>query len=208
MEAAGSSAWQAPGESEAQEPPRSRAEAAPAEATVAAASGSLEAPPTTGASAPSIRSPGARARALGAAAVRNLDVVAAVLAVLLAAWSLAALPPGGWPRLALAGLVVFVLPGYLLLAAAEPRRGPRRRWLAALGASPALVGLAALATALVPGGFRPGAIVAAVTVACVLLGVLAVRRREGSRLAAPGPRASQAPQPARADGGDGGVSAG
>jgi len=129
----------------------------------------------------------------------------AVLALAAAAGS-SVLPGGSWPRLALAGLVVFVLPGYALLEAALPRRldasgasTPRARegtWrlLAALGLSPALTGLAALATALVPGGFRAGPIILAVTLMVLVFTAAAGIRR--SHAAGTGGLAARATMPA------------
>jgi uncharacterized membrane protein len=52
------------------------------------------------------------------------------------------------------------------------------RALATIGLSPAVVGLAALATALVPGGFRPANIIASVTFTCLGLAAIAVWRRQ------------------------------
>lgn len=90
--------------------------------------------------------------------------------------------PWGPLRMGLALAVLFFVPGHLLLAAATrvPTRAGQRpaRALVALGVSPALVGVLALATSLTPWGFRPASIVAVVTAACfVLAGVAAYRRR-------------------------------
>lgn len=111
------------------------------------------------------------------------DVVVAV-ALALGAAVLVALGPAslGPIRVVFAAAVVFFVPGYLLLEAAMPARGPEPasrlfRVAAAVGLSPAVVGLLALSTALVPGGFKPMNIVALVTLACVGLAALALHRR-------------------------------
>lgn len=111
-----------------------------------------------------------------------LDLLAAAGLVLAAAVAASAGAPGGPLRMVLAALVVFVLPGYLLLEAALPSRQPgdmprAMRFAAAVGLSPALVGLAALATALVPGGFKPVTILGAVTLLSIALAAVAVARR-------------------------------
>jgi uncharacterized membrane protein len=99
-----------------------------------------------------------------------------------AAWAALALPEGSLLRLALAMPMVFWIPGYLVLEAMAPR-GPRgqsdRAWraAAAIAVSPAVAGLAALATALYPGGFRPAAIVGMITAVCLVAAAQATRRR-------------------------------
>jgi hypothetical protein len=117
---------------------------------------------------------------LGLADLADLGVAS----LLVVAAAVAALQPGGGDplRMALAGLVVFVLPGYLLLEVLFPARQPATpsravRAAACLGLSPAMVGLAALSTALVHGGFRPANIVAVVTLLCLALAGLAAWRR-------------------------------
>jgi uncharacterized membrane protein len=120
---------------------------------------------------------------------RSPDLLAAA-ALAIAAYVATALPGGSPARLALAAAIVFVLPGYLLLEAAVPTLGSasRRglRAVAALGVSPAVVGLAALSTALVQGGFRPANIVLVVTLLCLLLaGAALVRRATAGRAAEP-----------------------
>ena len=95
-------------------------------------------------------------------------------------------------RLLLALTVLFFVPGHLLIAAATrvPDTSGQRplRALVALGVSPALVGVLALATALLPWGFRPDAIVAVVTLACFALAGIAAFRRRASRDLLAGPR--------------------
>lgn len=92
------------------------------------------------------------------------------------------MPAGSASRVALALAMLFFVPGHLLIAAftRPPTMAGQRpmRALVALGVSPPLVGLLALSTSLLPGGFRPVAIVTVVTLAClVLAGVAAFRRR-------------------------------
>lgn len=142
------------------------------------------------------------------------DLLAGAALALGAALAYASLPDGSILRVALVAPVLLVVPGYLLLqAVVVPRTTGRARLvhaLAALGISPAVVGLLALSTALVPGGFRPASMVTAVTGACLVLAVVASRRRsEAARRAgdaahqrtADGPAASRRrafQEPARA----------
>jgi uncharacterized membrane protein len=110
------------------------------------------------------------------------DLVAACTFVSLAGLAFVALPAGSWLRVTLALSGLLFAPGYLLVEAVV---GPstlltaRRslRACIAIGVSPALVGLLALSTAFGPGGFRPGAIVAAVTFACFAFAAIAYARR-------------------------------
>lgn len=114
----------------------------------------------------------------------SLDLVAA-LAVTVLAGLIAAIDAGG-PALGVRGLlgalVVFFVPGYLLMEVLFPPRDPRSppkalRLVMALGLSPPLVALLALSTALVHGGFRPQAIIAVIALACMALGAAAMARR-------------------------------
>lgn len=79
-------------------------------------------------------------------------------------------------------MALLVAPGYLLLQA---MLGAPRGWhvLAGMGLSIPLIGLLALATAVVPGGFQAGAIVITITLGVLALGALAWLRR--SRTAQP-----------------------
>jgi uncharacterized membrane protein len=131
--------------------------------------------------------------------VQSFDILLATAAALLAAAAVLYLPAGGPLRLAIVIPVLLLVPGFLLIEAAVGRAAsPGRRALrlaVALGASPAVVGLLALSTAIVPGGFRSGVIVAVVTVGCLLMGGLAIYRRSVRPQAAPGtdgPRAAEA----------------
>jgi uncharacterized membrane protein len=122
------------------------------------------------------------------------DLLAALALVLVAAVAALALGPGPL-RVLLTLPALAVAPGYLLVQAAVPRQRPSA-WLrhacAALGAGPALLGLCALATALVPGGFRPVPIVLATTAAAALLGAVALLRRRSA-----GTEVEPAPAPER-----------
>lgn len=106
------------------------------------------------------------------------------LLVIIGVLAAVALPEGNLLRFVLALPVLFFAPGYLLLQALIPA-GPesRRMWhaLVAVGLSPVLVGLLALSTALVPGGFKPLPILIVVTLgSLVLLGLAAYRRMSRS----------------------------
>lgn len=124
-----------------------------------------------------------------------LDLLAAAVVALGAALvaSMGAASDGPL-RLVLAGAVVFFIPGYLLLEAVLPAGRPGAgpvafRMACAVGLSPAIVALAALATALVPGAFTPPMIVAVVSAVCIGFAALAVVRRA----ARPAPDANEVP---------------
>jgi uncharacterized membrane protein len=110
------------------------------------------------------------------------DLLVAAGLVLLAGVVALVLPSGNLLRLLIGAPAVLLAPGYLALQAAI-RPGPAERrplhLVFALGLSPALVGLLALATAIVPGGFKPAVIVSVTVVACLAMaGVAMVRRRQ------------------------------
>jgi len=112
----------------------------------------------------------------------GLDLVSCAALVAVGCLAAAALPAGSALRLALALPVLLFAPGYLLVEAAA---GPARqassramRGLLAIGVSPALVGLVALATAGLPGGFRAGSIVLLLAVVCAALAGAALWRRK------------------------------
>lgn len=113
-------------------------------------------------------------------------------AIALLAAAAQAFAGGGVMQVALGLAMLFFVPGHLLMAAAAPApmgAGQRAvRAVVALGVSLPLVGLLALGTALLPGGFQAGSIVAAVTAACLALGAVAAWRRR-----VPGPDAAGAP---------------
>ena len=108
------------------------------------------------------------------------DLGAAAGAAVLAAVAFLALDAGHPLRLVLGLSMLLFVPGFLLLEACLGAGAAAGRWTrvgAAVGLSPPLVGLLALSTALVPGGFRPLPIVLLVTAACVACaGVAALRR--------------------------------
>lgn len=117
--------------------------------------------------------------------MRWLDVGGASILVLVAAAAVAMELTGPLRFLATLPMILFV-PGYLLLqAVAVPAaRGKELAWqaVASLGLSPALLGLFALATAIVEGGFRLGIIVGLSTILSLGLATVAlVRRRAVSR---------------------------
>lgn len=119
------------------------------------------------------------------------DVVLAALLALAAA-AATALPPGSTLRIALAMPVLFLVPGYLLMQAlvvpAAPWRQRGIHLLMGLGLSPVVTALAALATSFVSGAFRPGVLVAVVTLVSLLLaGVATFRRLRPQNAAAPLP---------------------
>ncbi len=107
----------------------------------------------------------------------GLSVALAVAGTLGALW----LPAGDTVRLLLALPVVLLVPGYLLLQALMvPTSQGFPRWLEVLfsiALSPAIVGLVALATWVIPGGFQPRVIIGTVTGACFLLAAVALQRR-------------------------------
>ena len=120
----------------------------------------------------------------------GLDLLACAALVALGCLAAAALPSGSGLRLALAVPVLLFAPGYLLVeAAAGPAMQASARAMRAvlaIGLSPALVGLVALATAGLPGGFRTGSIVLLVAVVCLALAAAALwRRRAHVRHAVP-----------------------
>jgi uncharacterized membrane protein len=98
--------------------------------------------------------------------------------------------------LAVAAPVLLVAPGYLLLQALiVPRPAGGRRalqGLLAIGLSPGIVGLLALSTSLVRGGFKPTPILVVVTGACLALAAIAFRRRAAFASAAGKPDADAA----------------
>jgi uncharacterized membrane protein len=96
--------------------------------------------------------------------------------------------PAGTLRTALTLPMILFVPGYLLLQAfvVPAVTGAARGWqaLASLGISPAVLGLFALATSIVQGGFRLDAIVVLSTIGCLAFAAAAlVRRRSLARSA-------------------------
>lgn len=125
----------------------------------------------------------------------GIDLIAACVLALLAGLAYLLLPGGSILRVALALSVLFFAPGYLLIEATARQATEKsqrlvRAWIA-VGVSPAIVGLLALATVALPGGFRPASIVGTVTVACFALGGIALgRRRRAARLHSASPLAA------------------
>lgn len=113
------------------------------------------------------------------------DLLAASALMLAAVVCVFALPTGSLVRAIIAGLAILLVPGYLLLQASIRESSPKQRAVhaaIALGVSPAVVGLLALATALVPGGFKAGPIIALVTFASLAFAGVAAWRRAPRRV--------------------------
>lgn len=130
---------------------------------------------------------GTDAAGTAVSAARNRDLFLATTVAAAAALAWAALPGGSLPRVALATAVLFFVPGFLLiqavLRAATTRRQRRARAAAAVGISPPIVGLLALSTAMLPGGFRPASIVLVLLVACLAFAGVAAWRRQAAAAA-------------------------
>lgn len=113
--------------------------------------------------------------------VGHMDILVAVTLGLVAALAFALLPEGSTLRLLLAMPMLFFVPGYLLIQAfavpAAPRKERAVHGLFAVGVSPAVVGLLAFSTSLLPGGFRPVSIVVMVTLGVLAFATVAVMRR-------------------------------
>ena len=132
----------------------------------------------------------------------KLDIAAASLLAVVAAAASAYLAAGSPLRLALTLPMLLFVPGYLLLQAfvVPAATGMPRVWqaLASLGISPALVGLFALLTSVVEGGFRLGAIVALSLIGCLALGAAGLVRRRALAQSSGAPKAAEAPKAASA----------
>lgn len=130
---------------------------------------------------------------------RSWDLVAAASIAVAAAMAASLLPGGSVLRLVLTLPALFLVPGYLLVQTLARGRGSRSRrgfhMLLALGISPPLVGLLALATALWPSGFRAQGILWAVTLACLFLAAAAFLRRSTQPGGALGPVPASPPTP-------------
>jgi hypothetical protein len=136
----------------------------------------------------------------GAHAWPKLDVAAASALVVLAFAASTSLPAGSLRLLLVLPMLLFA-PGYLLLQAFVVPAAPpaARAWqaLASLGISPAVLGLLALATSIVQGGFREDAILGLTALGSLAFaGAALVRRRALAR--APTARPNEAPQAATA----------
>lgn len=114
----------------------------------------------------------------------SADILVMSLLMVFAALAAFALPEGSVLRWAFTLPVILVAPGYLLLQAifvpAQPTSSRLVHGLLSLGISPALLGLLALSTALIPGGFKPGIIVAVVAVGSLVLAGVGLFRRARS----------------------------
>lgn len=111
----------------------------------------------------------------------NMDLALAGALAILAAGAAFALPEGNVARMIFTLFVLLVVPGYVLIQAVVGRtRSPSKRMIhlaLSLGLSPAIVGLLALATAIIPGGFQPPLIIGIVTLWSIVLAGLAFWRR-------------------------------
>jgi hypothetical protein len=131
----------------------------------------------------------------------KLDIVVASGLVLTAFAASTSLPPGPL-RLALVLPMLLFAPGYLLLQAfvVPAATGSRRGWqaLAALGISPAVLGLLALLTSVVQGGFREDAILALTALGSLAFGMAGLVRRRSLARASSSPKPADSPQAATA----------
>ncbi|HUR25613.1 MAG TPA: DUF1616 domain-containing protein [Candidatus Thermoplasmatota archaeon] len=161
---------------------------------VAAAAAKGHAARSTGASRPP-------RPARGGHAWPKLDVAIASGLVVLAFVAATSLPAGSL-RLALVLPMLLFAPGYLLLQAFVVPAAPRaaRTWqgLASLGISPAVLGLLALATSIVQGGFRLDAILLLATIGSLAFAATALVRRRNLARAAGSPKPADSPQAATA----------
>lgn len=117
---------------------------------------------------------------LGAKILQCTDLAVALLVVGIAAAG-RTLPEGSQMRLVLTLPVLLFIPGYLFLQAllVPVQPGPKH-WIQALlaiGLSLPLIGLMALSTSLVEGGFKPTPIVIVISLGCVLMAGVAMVRR-------------------------------
>ncbi len=118
---------------------------------------------------------------LGGRLRSSVDIVAAAALALLAALLAFVVPDGAAFRIYVTLAILLTVPGYLLVqTVVVPTRRPRTRaihLLLGVGVSPVVVGLAALSTAVVDGGFKPVPIVMMVTITCLSLAMIAFIRR-------------------------------
>lgn len=127
--------------------------------------------------------------------VRAADLLIAVILTIAGAASVWFLPAGTAVRIALVAPVLLFTPGYLLLQAVVlPGTHLSRPVHASLavGTSVGVVGLLALSTAFLPGGFRPDTIVATVSAVSLAFAAIANYRRTAARRA---PLAHAKPEP-------------
>lgn len=129
----------------------------------------------------------------------KLDIALAGSLGIAATAAAVSLPPGTLRTVLALPMILFV-PGYLLLQAfvVPAVNGRARLWqaLASLGISPAALGILALSTSIVQGGFQLGAILAVTTLGCLAFAATAVLRRRALAHAASQP--ADAPQGATA----------
>lgn len=118
---------------------------------------------------------------LGSRLRASADIIGAASLAVLAALVAFVVPDGAAFRVYVTLAILLTVPGYLLIqTGVVPTRRHRTRakhLLLGVGVSPVVVGLAALSTAAVDGGFKPAPIVVMVTVVCVSLALIAFIRR-------------------------------
>jgi len=97
-----------------------------------------------------------------------------------AAASIALLPDGSLGRLLIVFPFLLIVPGHLMVQGLVVKHllaVPRGRHVVyAIGASPVVLGLTALATTIIPRGFTPTNIIGAVTIVCTLFAMVALLR--------------------------------
>ena len=112
---------------------------------------------------------------------RSWDLLACCFLVAAGCTASVGLADGTALRMAFALPLLFFAPGYLLIeAVAGPAKASAHRAvraLLAIGVSPALVGLLALAAAVLPAGFRPAPILILLAVACGIMAIAGFWRR-------------------------------
>lgn len=118
---------------------------------------------------------------LGSRLRSSADIIVSASLAVLAALLAFMVPDGASLRVYVTLAILLAVPGYLLIqTVVVPIRRPRTRaihLLLGVGASPVVVGLAALSTSAVHGGFKPVPIVVMVTVVCLSLALIAFIRR-------------------------------
>ncbi|MHB1262098.1 MAG: DUF1616 domain-containing protein [Thermoplasmatota archaeon] len=129
----------------------------------------------------------------------KLDIAIAGSLGIAATAAAVSLPPSTLRTVLALPMILFV-PGYLLLQAfvVPAAAGRTRTWqaFASIGISPAILGLMALSTSIVQGGFRLGAILMVTTLGCLAFATTALLRRRALAHAASTP--ADAPQGATA----------
>lgn len=112
---------------------------------------------------------------------RSLDLCLAAALTILAPLLATLLPEASPVRWTIVLTFLLLVPGYLFIQAlvvqAPPRRFEILHPVFAIGISPAVIGLLALSTTMVPNGYRPSTVFVIIIGACVILTVVAFIRR-------------------------------